>query len=86
VIVSVGRGEAAHPATDLDVLVCDRSDSDRVMRIQDIAEAISTIPVEWAFENWISARGKEAYLGERHLAWDPAPDIFVVVPALDEFS
>lgn len=86
VVGSVGRGEPAHLATDLDVFVCGRSDSDRAVHIEDIASAASTIPVDLAFENWITARGKELYLGDQHLAWDPVADISVVVPALDELA
>lgn len=69
---SVGRGEMGHPASDLDVFVFGTFEGGASpMRLMEIAERVSTVPIDMAFEHWVANVDPAEFLMYRHLAWDP---------------
>ena len=78
---SVGRGERGHAESDLDVFVFGTFEEGASPgRLMEIAESVSTVPIDMAFEHWIANTDPADFLMRRHLVWDPASKRCVSVP------
>lgn len=78
---SVGRADKGHAFSDLDVFIQGTDESyGGVVRVTDIAESASTVPVDLWFESWLSPRRKEVVFSEPHLLWDQVARRCVTMP------
>ena len=70
---SVGRGEKGRPDSDLDVFVFGTFDEVNppglATKLEGLAESVSTVPIDMAFEHWIANVDPAEFLMYRHLAW-----------------
>jgi hypothetical protein len=41
-----------------------------LLSLSEVADAASSVPVDFAFENWIARRVVEVFFMEPHLTWD----------------
>ena len=71
---SVGRGEKGRADSDLDVFVFGTFDEvnppGQAMKLEVLAESVSTVPIDMAFEHWVANVDPAEFLMYRHLAWD----------------
>lgn len=81
---SVGRGEKGRPDSDLDVFVFGTFDEvnppGQATKLEAMAESVSTVPIDMAFEHWVANTDPADFLMRRHLVWDALSRQCVSVP------